>query len=308
MNRTPISWIRERDVDLLVCAELHANERLRSLISSETRNEHLQFKGAWVSHAEREGESDLVVEWSSPQGRELQLIENKIAANFQPDQGERYRLRAQRIEKEPDVARVTTVLVAPKEYFLRSGCASFERLISYEQIDELLREEGDPRSIFLANVLRDGIKAYRSGYVPVPDEEATAVWSAIWAKCLEKRPALRMKKPDSKPARSQWIYFRNAEGLGDWKKMVVVWKAERGQVDLQFSGMSAEELFSRTASILLDGMQVVKAGKSASIRILCEKVDFGRSPDQQPQAIANGLELADQIRCFAATHNQLLLT
>ena len=96
-NRLPAEWLRERDVDLLICSELHSGEGpLHRLLVGGWNGGNAWFGGAWVSYAEPDGETDIAVLFESDSGRLALLIENKIDAEFQPGQPERYRARAER--------------------------------------------------------------------------------------------------------------------------------------------------------------------------------------------------------------------
>jgi hypothetical protein len=81
--RTPFAWLRERDIDLLVCSELYAKGELTRLLASRIAPKGAQFVGAYVSHAEADGESDMVVVFTTGDAHIIALIENKIAASFQ---------------------------------------------------------------------------------------------------------------------------------------------------------------------------------------------------------------------------------
>src|ERR1700730_13225130 len=132
LARTPFAWLRERDIDLLVCSELYARGELTRLLTSRIAPEGARFLGAYVSHAEIDGESDMVVVFTTGETHVIGFIENKIAASFQPEQAERYAARALRWSTAAGVSRVVTVLFAPEEYMHRSGSSVFDERISYE--------------------------------------------------------------------------------------------------------------------------------------------------------------------------------
>ncbi|MEO8218141.1 MAG: hypothetical protein ABI718_13765 [Acidobacteriota bacterium] len=91
-----ISGICERDIDLLLLEEFRSNPEFATWFTSEA----LDIKpglcsGALKSVTDTWGESDLEVEFRDSSGRTTRLlIENKIAANFQPRQALRYAERA----------------------------------------------------------------------------------------------------------------------------------------------------------------------------------------------------------------------
>jgi hypothetical protein len=147
-GRRPFVWLRERDIDLLFCGELHAKGDVAKLLAAKLGDPSAAFENAWVSVAEQSGQSDLVVALSGAKGRLVALIENKIAADFQPDQAARYRARAASLIGAG--AHVVTVLVAPDDYYRREGSQDFEVAISYEDIAATARESGDLRSVFFA--------------------------------------------------------------------------------------------------------------------------------------------------------------
>jgi hypothetical protein len=223
-------------------------------------------------------------------------MENKISALFQPDQGSRYLDRARRMSKTG--VRAVTALVAPAAYLWREGCEHFQVAISYEEIAGVAERADDRRSVFLAEALLGAVETYRRGYVATPDAAVSDMWMACWEIATRVTPKLRFQRPGVKPGRSTWFYFRDAEGFGPRSPAVVVYKAERGQADLQFSGLSAADLAERVGGFLAPDMQIVPAGKSASVRLMVPKIDFNNSAPEQEAAIKSGVETAERLRTF----------
>lgn len=239
----------------------------------------------------------------------LALVENKIAAPFQPEQGLRYAGRAKRWSTTEGISRVVTVLIAPDGYMSRPGAEIFEVRIPYEELSAALREESDPRSRFLAEALEAGVEALRRGYVMTPDAAVSGMWQACWKISRQVAPKLNFNEPGLKPRLSTWFHFLDAEGVSDldWSQVVLVYKAERGQVDLQFGGTSVAQLSRRSEGILQPSMKVEPAAKSASIRIVVPIVDFVRAPEDQHQAIIEGFATCEVLRSFFAMHRRELL-
>src|SRR6266446_6305035 len=95
-----IEAVAERDIDLLLLEEFHVSDEFRSWFVNQVLPDSLtntSFEGAWHSVTQpRLGESDLlVIVAGSTGGRMALLIENKIDAPPQPEQGARYRERGQ---------------------------------------------------------------------------------------------------------------------------------------------------------------------------------------------------------------------
>ncbi len=299
-DRASFSWLRERDIDLLLCSELHARQDLTKQLTRIWSDPDAVFDGAWVSHAEFDGESDLIVAFRSRDRSMILLIENKISASFQPDQALRYQERAMRWRNNSRTTEVMVALLAPQEYISRPGSDQFDIAISYEDIIDHLKSSEDPRSNFLADALADGIASYRQGYVAVPDARVSDVWTAIWSVAQSETPQLNMPRPTMKPGRSTWIYFNQAAGFTyrSGQRVVVAFKAERGQVDLQFSRMEPSALQRLLAGLVEPDMQIVRASKSASVRLSVPEIDFGVSGDEQTDAIRTGLAQAERLRRF----------
>ena len=302
-NRPPLSWLRERDIDLLICSELHFPESpLHQLFMGAWNDGEGQLVGAWVSYQDSHGETDLLAAFTSGARYLVLHIENKIDADFQPDQPERYVARAQRWREEmsPNVD-VETMLLAPEDYFESRGSEVFDRLLSYEEVIAGLADSGDARTNYLANTLRDGIESHRLGYKPEHNEATTLIWGAIWELSNSHAPQLRMRRPVSKPIGAGFIYFYDAEGVSaveTQRRVHIVYKPTHGNADLQFGNMREEALHNATGSLLDSDMAIAQAGKSASIRIKVPLVDFARAPEEQADAIRQGLLASDRLRRF----------
>ena len=310
-NRPPMSWLRERDIDLLICSELHSEGPLRELFLGGWNGGEAEFDGAWVSYHDVDGESDIVASFKGGANVLIMLIENKTDAEFQPEQPQRYRARAERWKASlSSEADVETVLLAPEEYSENEGSEIFNRQISYEDVIAALAGSDDPRTQFLAATLRNGIVSHERGYSPQHNEATTLVWSAIWDCVNSEAPQLRMRKPVSKPVRAGFIYFDSAVGVSSTetqRRAAIVYKPSHENVDLQFSNMMVATLEDAVTSLLEDDMTVAQAAKSASIRIKVPVVDFGQPPDDQQAAIRQGIQTAERLRQFFIENRILAL-
>ena len=301
-KRTPMQWLRERDIDLLICSELHSGGTLRDIFLGEWQKEMNQFEGAWVSHHDVDGESDIVAAFKDEERVLILLIEDKIDADFQPEQPQRYRARAQRWKAAlPAGSAVETVLLAPDGYSEHAGSELFDRIVSYEDIVAALGGSGDPRTRFLGEILQNGIESHRHGYAQNPSEATTNVWTAIWDMVRAEAPQLRMERPYNKSLRAGFVSLANAVGVttADTRRRAKIrYKAVHGNVDIEFASMRAEVLQEAVEHLLEEGMSIVQASKSASIRIRAPAVDFGQPSNQQEEAIRQGVLAAERLRLF----------
>ena len=122
------------------------------------------------------------------------LVENKIDAEFQKGQVERYTSRARSWEERGDANEVRTLLLAPSDYFGRPGAELFDERIDYEDAMASLAGADDGRSRFLAGVLGQGIDKQRQGYTPSPDEAVTEMWRAIYERSRKLTPSSPWQK------------------------------------------------------------------------------------------------------------------
>ena len=299
-NRPPMQWLRERDIDLLICSELHSPGPLRELFLGGWNSSVAEFDGAWVAWHDVDGETDIVVSFKAGANELILHIEDKIDAQFQPDQPGRYRARAQRWQASLSFqSEVQTVLLAPEEYSENEGSDLFDRQISYEDVIAALSGSRDPRTQFLAQTLKNGIESHRLGYTPEHSEATTRVWRAIGDCVNSEAPLLRMKEPISKPTRAGFIYFESAAGVSSTEtqgRAKIVYKPGHENADLQFSNTQAATLEDAVASILDSDMTIAEAGKSASIRLKVPRVYFGLPPDDQRGAIRQGVTVAERLR------------
>ena len=82
--------VQERDIDLLLMEEFHADPAFVTWFSGMCGLEDTSFMGAWHSVTGANGETDLLVLVRANDRRVAILIENKVAAAEQPSQDQRY--------------------------------------------------------------------------------------------------------------------------------------------------------------------------------------------------------------------------
>jgi len=134
-NIIPIEAIQERDIDLLLLEEIKSNRSFTDWFLSKTigKTENYKFIGAWHSlYQVGLGESDLVFKIKNKSKGIIFLIENKIDADFQSEQADRYQKRGQSRKEDGECDIFHTVLVAPKRYIKQND--DFDYIIRYEMI------------------------------------------------------------------------------------------------------------------------------------------------------------------------------
>ena len=154
----PVERKYERDLDLLLAEEFAVNPVFADRFKSRTKfaSEEAAVANFWVSKSNSLGESDLIIVYERPEGsRFALLIEDKVDAALQPEQAQRYRLRAERDTKDGHYSDSELVLCAPSYYLEHhSNLDGFDRRISLEQIADMLGPDHDIRAAYRADFLK----------------------------------------------------------------------------------------------------------------------------------------------------------
>ncbi|WP_264877410.1 hypothetical protein [Vibrio agarivorans] len=160
--------VSERDIDLLVLEELNVSPSFADWFVCRVREELIKTNtiGAWHSVVDPVlGESDLVyIYQSEDMSSQAILVENKIDAIAQPMQGERYRNRGNKGVEEGQWQDYRTCIIAPKAYIDRNS-EPYDSSISYEEIMAYFMGQGDQRSVYRAQTMRDAVDKNCRGYV-----------------------------------------------------------------------------------------------------------------------------------------------
>ncbi|MBM3331330.1 hypothetical protein FJY68_05680 [candidate division WOR-3 bacterium] len=142
--------VTERDVDLLLVEELKCSEGFREWFLSQLalalgRAPWQRLSSFRVRHSvsgvgKHAGETDVEVSFAAAGTRVLVLVENKLDAPFQPDQAQRYVLRARELVEQHKYDEALPVLLAPSGYIgSTSTSEEFDAAISYEDVMKYLR-------------------------------------------------------------------------------------------------------------------------------------------------------------------------
>ena len=223
------------------------------------------------------------------------LIENKITAGFQPGQPERYKRFA-------EDHGAYTILLAPAVYIKikRKGPEQFNFHLTYEDVICCLEKESSPSAQYLVDALKKA---------PDPDDKVASVWHFV-DDLITKNPTLRnLSLGESRMGSgSTWMYFNNSQGLSVQAKGLrssLIYKTEKGRVELMFDQTQKEELEKAVDRHLCDNMSVCKTGKtSAGVYINVPIIDYTGtlSPEDQKEKITEGLGALETLRDFYQKH------
>ena len=311
-TRVPViqfGGIYERDIDLLLVVELAATPLLCDWLVSRALGRDVS--GVALKRVARgvpssNGESDLRIEVDLGQAETAcLLVENKIAASFQPNQAARYAERARQERATRAWSVVVTVLLASRAY-LGDGSHGFDCTIAYEDLLDALKEAlpSGARSQVVTGLVVSAIRKAREGYDRVVDGPVTSFWASYWDACCREFPDLRMPTPGGRPSKSSFVRF-SLPPLPIEAQLIH--KLTQGAVDLQFSGCHAAVLQRHVGAALGDGMRVLGRGKSAAVRLDVPMCNAGRPFAEQVEAVRAGLTAAQQLAAWSTTHERVLL-
>lgn len=279
-----VESVNERDIDLLILEELQVCQEFRDWFSARVFERPI-FKshiGAWHSVMDAAlGESDLVfifqADDGTPEGTSTAiLIENKIDAVAQPDQGKRYTARGEKGIAEGHWQEFRTCIIAPRRYLQSAAhTESYDCSILYEEIMAyfVAKRSSDARHDYRAKIVMEGVGQHRRGYQPKISDEMTDFVMAYWQLVQREYPSLGMAEPKPRPAGSTWIYFHPS----DFPKGVdVVHQLTAGFVKVFFTGKASEfeaiEARYKDMEADFNGFEIQLAGKSVSLSVPVEIV------------------------------------
>ena len=266
----PVERMYERDVDLLLAEELAVHPAFADHFKSLTKfaDEPAAVTEFWVSKSNSLGESDLVVVYQRSDGSRFALmIEDKVDANLQSDQAERYRMRAERERSKGIFTDFEVVICAPRFYLENhGGLDEFDRRISFEQLADFL-DSDDRRAKYRAGFLRAAADTKKiNAWVREDDPATNAFWNAAYDLACNEFPVLEMKRP-ALTKDSVWIALRPRDLPTMPKRVSVELKGKNGQVDLTFANTTSYVFQPLVQHLLEAGMTVHQTGAAAVIRL-----------------------------------------
>ncbi len=287
-----IESVNERDIDLLILEELNVNtDFLNYFIEKNDLPKFLKENIALRSITESGlGETDILLSYIDIKNKKnFILIENKVDADFQKRQYERYVERAEKYKKEKKCDLVSVILVAPNDYLKSQN--DFEKTFSYEEIIDFFDKNKNKRFLFKKEILEIAIKKLRRGYQVVNSEIVQNFWLEYFNLKEKVLPELEMKKPVQVPHESDWIRMKN-------KKFNFVHKLRNGYFDIEFK-TSDEQFREKILNLIEDDSELViyKSGNFA-IRYQLDPLDRTKKFYEQIEKVERDFEKIKLINSF----------
>ena len=210
------------------------------------------------------GESDVVIILDINGKYHAIHIEDKIDALAMPRQHDRYDMRAKKDIEAGEYDSYSVLIVAPEKYLeVNKEAKKYEHQVKYEQLREHFALKEDARSRYKLALIDRAIYEQKNGYQ----------WEAnpgVIAFCTKMNAYKKTKYPGLPDGSIAWWsgYPTLIPGAS------IIFKANKGFCDLQFSHTTALDLFTKIGNMLSERMNVVQAGKSASVRIAVSPIWF----------------------------------
>lgn len=300
-----VESVTERDMDLLILEELVCCRDFRNwfLQSVLLVDEETAFLGALHSISNELGESDLAVGFRRADGHEFAiLVENKIDADFQPDQAERYHKRGTKGITSGHWQSFVTCIIAPQSYLTGAACADeFHHSCAYEALENWFRSriEKSDRAQFKAQLLRYAIAKSRRKQPKVIASEVSVFWQCYWRMLTEQFAALHLDQPGEKGPKADWPTIRSSELPA---RTFILHKWAEGFVDLQVSGAAGrvDEFRRLVAPLLPADIVIAVTGQSLALRIVVPFLNRWQPFNTQAEHAQRGLAAATRLVRFGS--------
>ena len=300
MDFLPVESIQERDTDLLILEELIVNQAFcawftdkLSLPGFTSKNQALKSISDFGM-----GETDLLFSYQSDQKNIFVLIENKLDADFQENQYERYLERANKYIAVGKCDLAFVLLLAPHKYL--EDQSQFETTISYEAIKTFFEEENTQRSRFKTYLLEIAIEKQRRSYRPINSPVVQQFWLAYYHTLHQNHPNLKMKKPGVVPWGSDWIRIYSPELPG----IELVHKLSKGFID---AVLKNEVDLEKLRAITPQWLKLINLGSLWALRVVCSQLDRLKPFRDQVKSVNSGIQKAEEICQWLVENKGVLL-
>lgn len=288
--------VAERDIDLLLMEEFHVSDAFVTWFCEHLDLADVLGAGAWHSVSDSDGETDLLLRVEANGRRVAVFIENKVAALEQPEQAERYHLRAERDRQQGRCDAYVIVICAPERYLLGlNALSNYQYQVSYEKIAIWFSQQPDRRSAWRRQVIEHAIEQARRGYQLVLHPAHTAFHVAYREIVCSDYPDLVMRPVKGRGSSSTWVILK---GRNFPKHDVQIdHKLTDGIVRLSFFKHDLAEL----RALHLDwpeDVRLIQLPKSVTADIVVARIDPERLLETQREAVDQALQAAKRLVPF----------
>lgn len=288
--------VRERDMDFLIMRQFAEDKTFVKELFLSKIGISDDFEVLEVSHSVKtsDGESDIVVVIEHAGEKIGLLIEDKVNADPQENQADRYLIRGGKEKQKKTYKGFYTFIMAPRTYLyedeenkkVRRKASGYEFVIPYEAMTGYLHSEFD-----LA-VIKSAVDPKRQRYTPIRDDAVTEFWTKMYDFVEEKYGDclhLQGEKGESRGNAAHWATI-NIES----NKRIVI-KFNRDCVDLEIGGMAGSFLeFCKKNQPQVEGhgFSLWPAGDSLAVRAYIKHIDLQLPFEEQKPQVEEAFEVA----------------
>ena len=256
----------ERDMDLLIMEEFICSPKFAKIFldAAGILGDYIIEEAVHSLCDADLGESDIVFILNVGDKRHALHIEDKVNAIAMDEQCDRYHRRAQKDIAAGKYDAYSVLIVAPAKYLsVNQEAHKYEHQVQYEQLREYFVRQDDLHSQYKLALIDRAIYDQKVGYQYEANPGVVSFCAAMDAYQKEHYPSLPLG------TQAWWRGYKTI-----LPGATIVYKANKGFCDLQFSNCTRENLLQHVKNYLSNRMTVEKAGKSASVRITVTPVWF----------------------------------
>ena len=294
-------YICERDIDTLLINAFASDPGFLKLFTEKI--DILKGKECTVLDIElsktdvRYGESDVTVRILCEGEKYGLLVEDKVGAEVQPEQYERYLERVNLGISKGNYIDAFVFLFAGKVYVDKNEYAKikYKNQVTFESAIQYFSLKDDELSILRAQQLNQALEYVKKPYQKVVDTTASDNWIRFRDRYESvsdmHKPVLKSKEVQDKSHKGDWPTFNTCLNL---KEVYIHCKPNKKSgacVDLTFSGMAdhqnelCEFVMSRGIDFQEYGISCAPAGKAAVLTHPTDSFDFQKDFDSQEKIV-----------------------
>lgn len=261
--------VLERDIDLLMINKFINHPKTIDFFLEKV--ELYGYKLVDIEHSLMDnelGESDITLIVEKENNKIGILIENKIDAVAMDLQPERYVKRGDKAVSLGIYNEYRIFIIAPKKYLETNIYAKkYPNNISYEDLLDFMNDDK-----YAVSLLEKAIEEKENGYEVIENEMVTKFWHKYYNFIKENYSSIKINEIiGPRGSRAVWPELHTTNS-----KVKIMHKSDRGYMDLTFNNMGENiDIFNKYVPIdILSEYEVVKTGKSMSIRLHVPLLDF----------------------------------
>lgn len=281
----------ERDIDLLILEEFISDPVFAKIFldAAEIKEEYVVDEAIHSKTDAEFGESDVVFILNMNGIRHALHIEDKIDALAMQNQSGRYHDRAKKDIAAGEYDFYSVLIVAPEKYLeANKEAKKYEHRVTYEQMRDYFATKDTIRSKYKLSLIERAITIQKNGYQYEADDRMVRFCESMNQYHKNKYPGL--------PA-GTIAWWRGYPTVLD--DVAIVFKANKGYCDLQFGHTTRDELFPRVCDLMTERMNVVSAGKSASVRIEVDPIFYENNFEDEIERVDKALEAIYELFLFS---------